>query len=170
MANKANLDVSEKLDITIRRGDSFELSINIKDNEGNNLPLLTDDYEFVIQVKTPSAAGSSRRTPQANRKSSQAKQVAATPQRSLVAASSLQESNTQDVPKDQSAESPIFVFEDKNDNGNVTLRATAANTAALPVGVFVYDLQYKYIVNGFENVTTILKGNFTVKEDISTLV
>lgn len=163
MANKANLDVSEKLDITIRRGDSFELSINIKDNEGNNLPLLTDDYEFVIQIKTPSSTGSSRRKPQS-------KQAAAIPQRSLVAASSLQESTTQDVPKDQSAESPIFVFEDKNDNGNVTLRATAANTSTLPVGVFVYDLQYKYTVNGFENVTTILKGNFTVKEDISTLV
>ena len=161
MANKANLDVSEKLDITIRRGDSFELSINIKDNEGNNLPLLTDDYEFAIQIKTPAAS---------SRRGAQAKKASSLPQRSLVAASSLQESVTQDVPKDQSAESPIFVFEDRSDNGNVTLRATAANTATLPVGVFVYDLQYKYIVNGFENVTTILKGNFTVKEDISTLV
>jgi hypothetical protein len=161
MANKANLDVSEKLDITIRRGDSFELSINIKDNEGNNLPLLTDNYEFVIQIKTPVTS---------SRRGSQAKRTSSLPQRSLVAASSLQESTTQDVPKDQSAESPIFVFENKDDNGNVTLRATAANTATLPVGVFVYDLQYKHEVNGFENVTTILKGNFTVKEDISTLV
>lgn len=161
MASKANLDVSEKLDITIRRGDSFELSINIKDNEGNNIQLLTDNYEFVIQIKTPATS---------SRRGSQVKRTSSLPQRNLVAASSLQESTTQDVPKDQSAESPIFVFEDKDDNGNVTLRATAANTATLPVGVFVYDLQYKHEVNGFENVTTILKGNFTVKEDISTLV
>lgn len=163
MASKANLDVSEKLDITIRRGDSFELSINIKDNSGNNLPLLTDNYEFVIQIKTPSSSGVSRRVPKISQKS-------ATPQRSLIAASSLKESETQNVPVDKEADLPIFSFENRDDNGNVTLRATAANTAALPVGVFVYDLQYKYLSNGFETVTTILKGNFMVKEDISTVV
>lgn len=161
MANKANLDVSEKLDITIRRGDSFELSLNIKDNAGNNLALLTNDYEFVIQIKTPSVS---------SRRGVQTKQASALPQRSLIAASSLQESTTQNTPVNKEAESPIFVFENKDDNGNVTLRATAANTATLPVGTFVYDLQYKYTVNGFENVTTILKGNFIVKEDISTVV
>lgn len=163
MVSKANLDVSEKLDITIRRGDSFELSINIKDNDGNNLSLLTDDYEFVIQIKTPSSTGSSRRAPQL-------KQASAIPQRSLIAASSLKESETQDVPADKEADLPIFSFENRDDSGNVTLRATAANTATLPVGSFVYDLQYKYLSNGFETVTTILKGNFIVKEDISTLV
>ena len=163
MASKANLDISEKLDITIRRGDSFELSLNIKDNAGNNLPLLTDNYEFVSQVKTPSSTASSRRVTKTS-------QVSAAPKRSLVAASSLKESSTQEVPQDKEADSPIFVFENKDDSGNVTLRATAANTAALPVGTFVYDLQYKYTANNFENVTTILKGNFIVKEDISTAV
>lgn len=163
MANKANLDVSEKLDITVRRGDSFELSLNIKDNSGNNLPLLTDDYEFVIQVKTPASSTASRRSPQA-------RQTSAIPQRSLIAASSLKESETQNVPSNKEADLPIFSFENRDDNGNVTLRATAANTATLPVGSFVYDLQYKYLSNGFETVTTILKGNFIVKEDISTLV
>lgn len=161
MANKANLDVSEKLDITVRRGDSFELSLNIKDNAGNNLALLTNDYDFVIQIKTPAVS---------SRRGVKTKETSAVPQRSLIAASSLQESKTQSVPSTKEAESPIFVFENKNDNGNVTLRATAANTATLPVGTFVYDLQYKYTVDGFENVTTILKGNFIVKEDISTLV
>lgn len=163
MVNKANLDVSEKLDITVRRGDSFELSLNIKDNAGNNLALLTNNYDFVIQVKTPSTSSTSRKT-------ATARQASSLPQRSLIAASSLQESTTQSVPVNKQADSPIFVFQNKDDNGNVTLRATAANTATLPVGTFVYDLQYKYTVNGFENVTTILKGNFIVKEDISTIV
>ena len=62
MANKANLDVAESLDITIKRGDSFEMGINIKDSGGVNLPLLTDDYSFVIQIKTPLvSANTSRR-------------------------------------------------------------------------------------------------------------
>ena len=51
MASKANLDVSEKLDITIKRGDSFELFLNFKDSAGANLPLLTDEYEFATACK-----------------------------------------------------------------------------------------------------------------------
>lgn len=161
MASKANLDVSEKLDITIRRGDSFDLSINIKDNDGNNLALETNNYEFTIQVKNPVVSKAPRRTAQLQR---------ATPQKTLIAASSLTQSETQNVPKNKEADSPIFEFVDRDDNGNITLRATAANTATLPVGNFIYDLQYKYAANGFDNVTTILKGNFIVKEDISTTV
>lgn len=161
MASKANLDVSEKLDITVRRGDSFDLSINIKDNDGNNLALETNNYEFTIQVKNPVVSKSLRRT-------APVQKVA--PQKTLVAASSLTQSETQNVPKNKEADSPIFEFVDRDDNGNVTLRASAANTATLPVGNFVYDLQYKFTSGSFDNVTTILKGNFIVKEDISTTV
>jgi hypothetical protein len=161
MAKQANLDVSESLDITIKRGDSFEMGINIKDNGGVNLPLLTNDYSFVIQIKTPLVSSSASRRQKSKVQSSQ---------RSLIAASSLEESKTQDTPSDKDAESPIFTFEDKDDNGNVSLRATAQSTASLPVGSFVYDLQYKFTKNGFENVKTLLKGNFIVNEDISTPV
>ena len=52
MAQKANLDVSEKLDVSCKRGDSFELFLNIKDSASVALPLLTDGYEFIIQIKT----------------------------------------------------------------------------------------------------------------------
>jgi len=161
MAKKANLDVSESLDITIKRGDSFEMGINIKDSAGVNLPLLTDDYSFVIQIKTPVVSANT---------SMRQRSKTPNPQRSLIAASSLEESKTQDTPTDKEADSPIFTFEDKDDSGNVSLRATASNTSSLPVGVFVYDLQYKFTKNGFENVKTLLKGNFIVNEDISTPV
>lgn len=46
MASKANLDVAEKLDITCRKGDTFELSLNFKDSTGTAIPLVTDGYEF----------------------------------------------------------------------------------------------------------------------------
>lgn len=156
MASKANLDVSEKLDITIKRGDSFELYLNFKDSAGANLPLLTDNYDFIIQVKTSlnNQIGGS-----------------ATPQRrTLLAGSALTESQTQGVATAQEAEAPIFVFEDIDDLGNVVLRSTAESTSKLPVGRFVYDLQYKVLISGFQKVTTVLRGNFTIKEDISTSV
>lgn len=156
MASKANLDVSEKLDITIKRGDSFELFLNFKDSAGENLPLLTDEYEFIIQVKTA--------------QNNQGAQASTTQRRTLVAGSALTESQTKGVAKAEEAESPIFVFEDIDDLGNVVLRSTAESTSKLPVGRFVYDLQYKVLVNAFQKVTTVLRGNFTIKEDISTAV
>jgi hypothetical protein len=156
MASKANLDVSEKLDITIKRGDSFELFLNFKDSAGANLPLLTDEYEFIIQVKTA--------------QNNQGAQASTTQRRTLVAGSALTESQTKGVAKAEEAESPIFVFEDIDDLGNVVLRSTAESTSKLPVGRFVYDLQYKVLINAFQKVTTVLRGNFTIKEDISTAV
>lgn len=155
MANKANLDVSEKLDIAIKRGDSFELYLNFKDSAGANLPLLTDEYEFIIQVRTPST---------------NINQVSSTQRRTLVAGSALLESETQGVSSATDADSPIFSFQDIDDLGNVVLRSTAESTSKLPVGRFVYDLQYKVLVSGFQKVTTVLRGNFTVREDISTAV
>lgn len=155
MANKANLDVSEKLDIAIKRGDSFELYLNFKDSAGANLPLLTDEYEFIIQVRTPST---------------NINQVSSTQRRTLVAGSALLESETQGVSSATDADSPIFSFQDIDDLGNVVLRSTAESTSKLPVGRFVYDLQYKVLVSGFQKVSTVLRGNFTVKEDISTAV
>lgn len=157
MAQKANLDVSEKLDVSCKRGDSFELFLNIKDSASAALPLLTDGYEFIIQIKTLNSV-----QPQGSQISSQ--------KRTLVAGSALTESATKGVSTTKDAEAPIFVFENIDDLGNVTLRATAESTSRLPVGRFTYDLQYKVLVDGFSKVTTILRGNFSVKEDISTAV
>ncbi len=157
MAKKANLDVSEKLDISCKRGDSFELFLNLKDSQGADLPLLSDNYEFIIQVKTPALSKLNNST--------SIKQS-----RTMIAASALKESETKGVSETKEAESPIFIFEEMDDLGNVVLKSSAEATSRLPVGRFVYDLQYKVDVNGFSKVTTILRGNFTVKEDISTAV
>ena len=51
MAKKVNLDVSEKLDITCRRGDTFSMTVTLKDSDGDPLPLATDNYSFVMQVR-----------------------------------------------------------------------------------------------------------------------
>ena len=51
MANKINLDVSERLDITCRQGDSFSLTLNLKDSAGAVITLVTSNYKFFMQVK-----------------------------------------------------------------------------------------------------------------------
>ena len=50
MASKVNLDVSEKLDITCRKGDTFALTVTLKDSSGTALTLVTDSYKFLMQV------------------------------------------------------------------------------------------------------------------------
>lgn len=57
MANKVNLDISEKLNITCRKGDTFSMTITLKDSEGNPLSLVDDEYEFLMQVRTYKSQG-----------------------------------------------------------------------------------------------------------------
>ena len=46
-----NLDTADNLSITCRQGDTFELTITLKDSSGTALPLVTDDYKFLMQVR-----------------------------------------------------------------------------------------------------------------------
>ncbi len=51
MAEKVNLDASEKLDVTCRRGDTFNLTITLKDSSGTAIQLETLGYEFLMDSK-----------------------------------------------------------------------------------------------------------------------
>ena len=46
---KVNLDISKRLDITCRRGDSFSLTLTLKDSSGSEIDLSTRD--FIMQVR-----------------------------------------------------------------------------------------------------------------------
>ena len=59
MANKVNLDVSEKLDITCRKGDTFSLTVTLKDSAGVAIPLVTNGYSFLMQVWNSGRKGAS---------------------------------------------------------------------------------------------------------------
>ena len=50
MALKANLDIAQRLDITCRKGDTFELIITIKDSNGSALDLSTYS-DFNLDVR-----------------------------------------------------------------------------------------------------------------------
>tara|TARA_R100001460_G_scaffold70037_2_gene110646 strand:+ start:511 stop:942 length:432 start_codon:yes stop_codon:yes gene_type:complete len=142
MANKVNLDVSEKLDITCRRGDTFSLTLTLKDSSGTAIQLATLGYSFLMDVKT-------------NPAQSRGKAV----QREVVASSVGSES----VSKVDSSLDNGFEFTDITDSGTVKVTASASVMSLFPVGVFTYDIQQN--VDGA--VTTILRGSFKVNEDIS---
>ncbi|NQZ74556.1 MAG: hypothetical protein HRT61_00330 [Ekhidna sp.] len=60
---------------------------------------------------------------------------------------------------------PDNLFEEFSidDNGSAVWSATAATMRAVPAGRFVYDIQH--IVDGVH--TTVLRGTFTVNDDIA---
>ena len=149
MASKVNLDIAEKLDITCRRGDSFELSLTLKDSSGTALQLETLGYEFLMDVKGP--------------KSVQQDGAIA---RSVIASSAKSTSTTSVTKADGTLVDELtngFVFSAGTNAGLVVVTATAGVMKEMPVGRYSYDIQQKV----GEAVTTILKGSFKVNEDIS---
>lgn len=142
MANKVNLDVSEKLDITCRRGDTFSITLTLKDSSGTAIQLSTLGYEFLMDVKT-------------NPTQTRGKVA----QREVVASSALSKSES----KFDAKLSNGFEFVDVSDSGTVKVTASADVMSEFPLGVYVYDIQQKV----GDEVTTILRGSFRVNEDIS---
>ena len=114
-SNRVNLDVSEKLDITFRKGDTFEMGLTFLDSEGEPLPLVTDGYEFLMQVrglKQPDG------------------------KRALVIPTKSKEQQLKDT-------SLGIAFEDASDEGTVNVKMTSDETKLLEPGRYTYDLQYK---------------------------
>ena len=145
--NKVNLDVSERLDITCRRGDSFSLTVTLKDSSGTALPLLTDEYSFVMQVRVNQAAARAKGT------------------------AGLVLSTVEKGPKAVNRDRTQRSFEPftLDNNGNVTITATAETMRKIPGGNYIYDLQQikPNTTTGNDEHTTVLRGNFVVNEDIS---
>ena len=130
MASKVNLDVSERLDITCRKGDTFSLTVTLKDSTGTVITLADSSYTFLMEVWSTSRT----------------------------ATAPVIGSTTSASPGDATFET----FATDND-GNVTISATAATMRTVPAGAYRYDLQQ--MVGDVH--TTILKGAFIVNEDIS---
>lgn len=140
MANKVNLDESTRLDITCKRGDTFSLTITLKDSAGDALSLATDNYRFIVQVREnlgPNEFGKG----------------------SLVL-------GTVDVgiKADHNFESVTV-----DDNGNATIQASALTMRSIASGKYSYDIQYikPSTTGGLDTHKTILFGSFVVNEDIS---
>ena len=151
MANKVNLDVSEVLDITCRQGDTFELTLTLKDSSGSGLNLSTDKYSFVMQVWPTGRKGSNP--------------IIASTEKGLKG-----RVLPPSIPQNQSREAYFEPFV-VDDNGNVTIKATASTMRRVPAGRYIYDLQYILpTTSGVDTHTTILRGSFVVNEDVTKAV
>ena len=150
MAKKVNLDVAQTLNITCRRGDTFQLNMTLKDSSGTGLNLAgvaednSDAYVFAMQV----------------RDSADSDGVAG-----------LRASTLEGLPSGAVTDAyvPIEVI-DGDSSGNITIEITNLNMTKFIPGRYVYDLQYKIPAagaSGADLVKTVLKGAFVVNDDVT---
>jgi hypothetical protein len=163
-----NLDTADQLNITCRQGDTFEISLTLKDSSGTGLPLVTDDYKFLMQVKQ---RGANRRKniPVRNPLISQRVPLSVGGGGESDDDTSITDgvANTDGIvigSAEQGVKGPVnFTFSNKDNSGNVTISLSASDMRKVAAGSYVYDLQY---IKG-DSQKTVLEGSFRVNSDIS---
>lgn len=159
MASSVNLDTSDVLNITCRKGDTFSITITLKNSAGTLLTLSTSEYTFLMQVKSKSINRRGRvstsslilGTPNASAKD----QIRVKTKTETLSIPSISTSNTFETPT-------------LDDVGNVTIEASAETMSKVPSGSYSYDLQYILPSStGLDTHRTVLRGKFTVNPDIT---
>lgn len=135
--SSVNLDVTDQLDITAKRGDTFSLTLTLKDSAGTALTLSTSNYEFYFVV----------RQVRSKKTSSKPAIILATP----------------NISRAQNTfESPVL-----DDSGNATFTASAQTMGGIPSGSYTYEIQYRIpSATSVDTYTTVLKGSFTLNQNI----
>lgn len=148
MAESVNFDTTETLNITCREGDTFSMTVTLKDSSGTALSLSTDDYSFYMQVKDITEVG---------------RRDGRTVERVII--------QTPTITKTQSDNVLFFEPPTVNDNGNVTIEASATVMSSIKPGSYLYDLKYiKPSTTGLDTHKGVLKGSFVVNSQITNVL
>jgi hypothetical protein len=153
MASSVNLDTSDILNITCRKGDTFSITLTLKNSSGTALTLSTSSYEFLMQVKSEKIIKRGRTT-----------------ESSLILGTASAAKKNQGRAKNQVNVSGELNFEvpTVDDSGNVTIEASAETMSKVPSGNYSYDLQYILpSSSGLDTHKTVLRGTFTVNPDVT---
>lgn len=154
MAQTINLDVAKRVDITCRKGDTFDLSLTLKDNASTPASVVSDNDTFKMEVRTTDEGGD----------------VYADGNATIIL-------STQDI--DGTGDTKQIVVKDSADaaftsssvgaaatDGVVRFTATAAIMAETSAGLYVYDIEMTDDSEG-DKVTTLIYGTFKINEDVS---
>jgi hypothetical protein len=146
MAKAVNFDTTEVLNITCREGDTFSMTVTLKDSSGTGLTFVTDEYVFYMQVKSVLSAGNAR--------------GGRTIERVVI--------QTPSISKNENSTTLLFESPVIDDSGNVTIEASAETMSKINPGTYVYDLKYvKPSSTGLDSHKGVLRGNFTVNSQVT---
>ena len=137
MANALNLDVSKRVDVTVRRGDTMKLALEIKDSGGQPVNL-TSYSDFRFEVRTDDLEDA----------------VYDDSETGIIL-------STED---DSSGSKYVSYVISGTDNEKITFTCSAANMRGVASGLYVYDIE---ATNSSTEVQTWLYGVFKVNEDIT---
>lgn len=154
MAKTINLDTSQRVDITCRKGDTFDLSLTLKDNASPPASVVANNDTFKMEVRTTDEGGDAYANGNAT----------------IIL-------STQDA--DGTGDTKQIVVQDSADaaftsssvgaaatDGVVRFTATAAIMASTSAGLYVYDIEMTDNSEG-NKVTTLIYGTFKINEDVS---
>lgn len=158
MANQINLDRSQRVDITCKRGDTFNLNLELKDDAGAPLvlgatqdPNGTDYYFYKMEVR------------EADTHDDIANQTSSNPEGYVLLINGVVDPYTGVAPSFVASENP----------GLVTFTQTydLMTGTDVPAGIYVYDIQQKITTdvsgNTVSSVETLLYGIFKIVEDVT---
>lgn len=138
----ANLDISEKLDIIVKRGDSMNITLKFTESNGSATDL--SSYTFAMSVKDKRVQGG--RSAGINNPVIYEKTILST--------------NTADLDTGSQIATEIL---NQSPFNEVTFTVDATSMGTVDAGTYVYDIQY---TNGSE-VRTVLEGLFIVNPDVA---
>lgn len=151
-----NLDISQELNITARRGDSISFTLTFNDSDGNPIDFLNQEISgsdaavsFFMEVRT--AADDDSAAPVLRSK----------------------ETSTETLPQAgadtvSGATGEIVVSSSGFESGQVTFSISSAVMKNVFSGVYVYDIEYyKENQAGVSAKQTWVRGTFTVNEDVT---
>jgi len=146
MASSVNFDTTEVLNITCREGDTFSMTVTLKDSSGTGLTFVTDNYVFYMQVKSVVQSGNIR--------------AARTSERAVL--------QTPSLPADEKSNALLFESPTIDNSGNVTIEASAETMSKIKPGSYIYDLRYvKPSSTGLATHKTVIRGNFIVNPQVT---
>ena len=146
MASSVNFDTTEVLNITCREGDTFSMTVTLKDSTGTGLTFVTDNYVFYMQVKSVVQSGNIR--------------AARTSERAVL--------QTPSLPADEKSNALLFESPTIDNSGNVTIEASAETMSKIKPGSYIYDLRYvKPSSTGLDTHKTVIRGNFIVNPQVT---
>ena len=112
---KINFDISKRLDITVRQGDSFKLELTLKDSSDNALNLYGDTFHLLVRSASP--AGFPMGTS------------------GFIMSPAIMIPVEQTLTDDETTTASTAT-------GKVKFEASAADMKLMPPGIHTYDIQY----------------------------
>ncbi len=158
MAQTINLDTSQRVDITCRKGDTFELSLTLKDNASTPASVVNQNDSFKMEVRASDDSNTAYGTTAGDTNDNI---ILSTLDATSGATKEItvKDSSGVDLPHADGGSSVVT-------DGIVKFGVTSAIMAGRPAGLYVYDIEMTDASES-NKVTTLIYGTFKINEDVS---